>query len=349
MDKVIHALPSMTDVFKELIHQPDELVRALRGMGLSCDGAQPVVTPLSGGVSSSIARIQMGSESYCLKQPLPQLRVAKEWLVPVDRVYAEIDWLRTAEAIVPGHVPHVIGVDEATNSFVMEFLSETFVNWKHELIEGRIDSDTAAQLGALLGRIHGGTCQQEQVARRFAHDAHFHALRLDPYFEEAGRQHPAVAPALHRLVARTRNTRLALVHGDVSPKNVLIGAAGPVLLDAECACYGDPAFDVAFCLNHFLLKAAWAPTMLPALFESFEALLDGHASHITWEAAGDLAGRIATLLPALLLARIDGKSPVEYLDDNARERVRIIALRLLAKPTTSLSEITTVWTGEFGL
>ena len=139
------------------------------------------------------------------------------------------------------------------------------------------------------------------------------------------------------------------MHGDVSPKNVLIGAAGPVLLDAECACYGDPAFDVAFCLNHFLLKAAWAPRMLPALFESFEALLDGHASHITWEAAGDLAGRIATLLPALLLARIDGKSPVEYLDDNARERVRIIALRLLARPTTSLSEITTVWIGEFGL
>lgn len=325
---------------------PDELLHVLRGMGLDAD-VPAVVTPLTGGVSSNIVRIQLGSQSYCLKQALPRLKVTKDWIVPVDRVYAEIDWLLTAEQIVPGHVPHVIGVDCATNSFVMEFLPETFVNWKHELMDGRVDPALAAQVGGVLGSIHAGTAGKDALAKQFAHDANFHAIRLEPYLEEAARQHPGVAPVLRELVERTGNTRLALVHGDVSPKNILIGPGGPVLLDAECACYGDPAFDVAFCLNHFLLKAAWSPALLPALLASFEALVDAYTPHIAWEAAATLTRRVATLLPALLLARVDGKSPVEYLDVEARKRVRAVALKLLDESALSLLEIPVLWKREF--
>lgn len=337
----------MISVFNDLINHPEELRRVIHEMGLDLAGEQPVVTPLLGGVSSSIARVQLGPRSYCLKQALPQLKVAKDWQVPVNRVYAEIDWLRTAEGIVPGHVPHVIGVDRSTNSFVMEFLPETFVNWKHELMEGRIKAEVAAQIGDVLGRIHSGTARQQALKTQFAHDANFYAIRLEPYLEEAARQHPAAAPRLRQLIERTRNTRLALVHGDVSPKNILIGRGGPVLLDAECACYGDPAFDVAFCLNHLLLKAAWSPVLLPLLLTSFEDFFDHYARHITWETIEALTGRVATLLPALLLARVDGKSPVEYLDAKTQGRVRVAALALLKESTPSLWDIATFWKKEF--
>ena len=118
---------------------------------------------------------------------------------------------------------------------------------------------------------------------------------------------------------------MALVHGDVSPKNILVAPQGPIFLDAECAWYGDPAFDLAFCLNHLVLKSFWVPN--PALRACFESLKDHYLAGVTWESS--IEERVATLLPGLLLARVDGKSPVEYLDETGREQVRRLARRML--------------------
>ena len=112
---------------------------------------------------------------------------------------------------------------------------------------------------------------------------------------------------------------MALVHGDVSPKNILVGPDGPVFLDAECAWYGDPAFDLAFCLNHLLLKCVWVPSAKEKLLQCFSVL---SSSYLQRFSSGNLEERTASLLPALLLARVDGKSPVEYLDEAQRSFVR---------------------------
>ena len=37
-----------------------------------------------------------------------------------------------------------------------------------------------------------------------------------------------------------------LVHGDFSPKNILISNKKIIYLDAECCNYGDPVFDLVF-------------------------------------------------------------------------------------------------------
>ena len=88
----------------------------------------------------------------------------------------------------------------------------------------------------------------------------FHDIRLEPYLVATAGGHPDRADGAAAAGARSRpRPGAALVHGDVSPKNILVGPAGPVFLDAECAWYGDPAFDLAFCLNHLLLKCLWTP------------------------------------------------------------------------------------------
>jgi aminoglycoside phosphotransferase (APT) family kinase protein len=151
--------------------------------------------------------------------------------------------------------------------FVMEYLEpEEFPVWKAELAAGRVDPAFSGSVGAILGEVHAATAGDPGVRKDFASDDFFHALRIEPYLEATAHAHSDLAPQLRALATRTANTRLALVHGDISPKNILVGPAGPLFLDAETAWYGDPAFDVAFCLNHLLLKCLWVPGEKEALF-----------------------------------------------------------------------------------
>lgn len=305
---------------------------------------------LTGGVSSTILRIEARSGTFCLKQALPMLKVAKRWNAPVDRVYAEIAWLQLAAQIVPGCVPRVLGIDRPTNSFVMSFLpADAFPNWKSELLAGRVDLSFAGMVGTTLARIHAATANQEKVKRDFANDDNFLALRLDPYLLEAARAHPELVMKLRALVVRTQTQKVALVHGDVSPKNILVGPSGPVFLDAECAVYGDPAFDVAFCLNHLLLKSVAIRNASASLLRSFDVLAGAYLSGVIWEPRKDIESRVASLLPALALARISGKSPVEYLDPSACQAVVRIAAALIAKPPEYLEELKRVWKEGFNL
>jgi hypothetical protein len=133
----------------------------------------------------------------------------------------------------------------------------------------------------------------------------------------------------------------------VSPKNILAGPRGPVFLDAECAWYGDPAFDLAFCLNHLLLKCAWRPQWTAQYLACFDAMSAAYLGAVTWEPAADIEARTAHLLPGLFLGRVDGKSPVEYITaEREREQVRRTARRLLLAPVQTLADVRSAWQRE---
>ena len=302
-------------------------------------------TPLAGGVSSDIWRLEAGGGAVCVKRALAKLRVADDWRAPVDRNLYEWRWFETVGARFPDRVPKTIALDEARGVFAMEFLpAEDHPLWKARLLAGRADPAFAAQVGEGIGRIHAATARDPAMAARFPTDALFHALRLDPYLLATARRRPEVAPAIEALAARTAATHLALVHGDVSPKNILIGPRGPVFLDAETAWYGDPAFDLAFCLNHLLLKALVAPEARADLRASFDALSRAYLAQVTWEPADALEARAASLLPGLFLARVDGKSPVEYLtDESQKDQVRRTAIPLLKSPPARLAAVQAAW------
>ena len=229
-------------------------------MAIVCANKPIVLHPLAGGVSSDIYRAELPQGVVCVKRALPQLKVAAEWKVPVDRNRYEVEWLRVAGGIVPQAVPRLLGEDRAAGAFAMEWLDPArYPVWKTLLLAGHVDAAQAALVGDVFGRLHAATADRADIAARFATDALFHALRLDPYLVTAARANAGASYALHELVRVTAATRRVLVHGDASPKNILMGPAGPVVLDAECAWYGDPAFDLAFLLNHLVLKSALRP------------------------------------------------------------------------------------------
>ena len=307
-------------------------------------------SPLAGGVSSDIFRVEADGRVFVVKRALAKLRVASEWLAPTSRNRHEADWLETVARILPGAVPNVLARDDDAGIFAMEYLDpQVFPVWKDRLRAGEVDIDFAAEVACRLAAIHAKTAGDGGIAARFATDSVFHALRLEPYFEAAARRNPEAAAGLLAISARTLATRVALVHGDVSPKNILVGPRGPVFLDAECAWYGDPAFDLAFCLNHLLLKCLWNRAAAPRLLEAFERLSDAYLGRVTWETRGELEDRAARLLAALLLARVDGKSPVEYLGAPDRDFTRRISLELIAAPVPSPSLIARVWATRLGL
>jgi 5-methylthioribose kinase len=318
--------------------RPSELERFLARAGL---GAPLRVETLSGGVSSDIWRVEIASGAICVKRALPRLRVAQLWEAPIARNRYEREWLQAAAAIVPGAAPRVLAWDDEAGLFAMECVEAPV--WKSLLHDGLADVAFAAKVGAALAAIHAATAGDERLAERFPTDAIFHAIRLEPYLVATGRVHADLAAHLNGLERRTAATHRALVHGDVSPKNILVREAGPMFLDAECAWYGDPAFDLAFCLNHMFLKCVWVPAARTDFLACFDALAAAYLERVTWESAAALEERAATLLPGLLLGRVDGKSPVEYLDESGRALVRRAARELLFAPVTTLRELKAAW------
>lgn len=322
-----------------------ELVAALRRLGLVGPDEAPAMRPLTGGVSSDIWLVEAARGPFCVKRALAKLKVAADWRAPVGRNANEVAWIEMARAIVPGSAPAILGHDSDAGLFAMDYLDPASHRlWKAALRDGDADPVFAAAVGNAIGRIHAATAGDTAVAARFATDAIFWPIRLEPYLLATAERHPALAARLRGLADHTAATRCALVHGDVSPKNILVGPHGPVFLDAECAWYGDPAFDAAFCLNHLLLKCLWTPSARAGFRACFEALASAWLAQVDWEPAADAEARVASLLPALALARVDGKSPVEYLTAASdRTFVRIVAGGLVADGPATLATVAGRW------
>jgi aminoglycoside phosphotransferase (APT) family kinase protein len=322
---------------------PEQVVGFLRDSNLIEAGEVPAASALPGGVSSEIWRVDTARGPLCVKRALHRLRVAQVWEAPVERNHFEYEWFRVAGRAAPGAVPRVLA--EGGGTFAMQYLEPArHPVWKTLLSQGTADVQFAAKVGAALAAIHGATAGREEVAGVFATDRIFHDIRLEPYLVFTGKRFPFLNESFDLLAKRTAQTRLCLVHGDVSPKNILCGPDGPIFLDAECAWYGDPAFDVAFCLNHLLLKCLWVPAAAQDFLGCLASLWDSYKGAISWEEKKDLEYRIATLLPALLLARVDGKSPVEYItEEPQKQRVRDVAAPLIRERPETLQQVLEAW------
>jgi tRNA A-37 threonylcarbamoyl transferase component Bud32 len=322
---------------------------SLVSVGLAEDPARLLFARLEGGVSSDIWRVDGAKTAICVKRARKRLAVAATWEVPVERNHYEAEFLRVVSEEVPGFAPELLAEDEARGLIVLPFLDPgTWRLWKTQLLAGEVDIAVARTAGTHLGRLARATRGRPDLAKRFGTLDLFFDLRLDPYLMECARRHPDLAAPLTALVEATSARREALVHGDVSPKNMLVGAgARCLILDAECAWYGDPAFDLAFLVNHLCLKAVHVPGAAGSLAEAIGALLSARAEADATDEATEVARRAARLLPGLLLARLDGKSPVEYLTENEdRAHVRDTARRFLLSPAEDVEDIVVALTGR---
>lgn len=318
------------------------VIVALRSLGLVGRGEAVEVLPLAGGVSADVYSVRTASgRKMVVKRSIPRLRVKAEWCAPVGRDAVEVAWLETARAIDARLAPEVIGWSREEHLIVLAWIDGPA--WKQEMIDGRVDPAFAGQVGHDLARLHCATAGRADIARRFPSGENFRALRIDPFLLYTADRHPDVGPRLSELAADLARGKDALIWGDASPKNILVGADGPVFVDAETATIGDPAFDVAFCLTHLLLKSVWLAPLAEALMASFEALRNTYLANDSTDPR--FSERATALIGALLLARVDGKSPAGYLSADQDGVVRRRAKAILARPKLDLSMLPDFWRG----
>lgn len=306
---------------------------------------EPRVTSLGGGVSNIVLRVTDGDIDMVIKQALPRLNVAEEWLASIDRVGIEVECLKLFErGLPPGAVPKLLYYDADNYSYGMTMLPEQFRMWKSELLEGRVREEIARSVGDLLGQIHGMTWDRAQIGPTFDDVKPFTQLRIDAYYRTTQSRHPEDAVYFDRAIDLALNQKETLVHGDFSPKNILVDEAGQVvLLDYEVAHFGDPAFDLGFLLNHLVLKAVHVPRARTQLQEAAMAFWDAYQNGFAKKGvtpSTDLEERVVAHLGCLQLARIDGKSPAEYIqDEREKETVRRFAKGLLRDGVRKLGDV----------
>ena len=296
------------------------------------------VESLGGGVSNVVFRVAAGGDCLVVKQPLPNLAVDDDWPADVERVHNEAaaaraydDVIRTAglsdvrvpRVVFEDHADHVIGIGCAPSGATM---------WKRDLLDGRVDPSVAERLGHFLGTSHAAAAGDESLRGEFTHEGPFEQLRLDPYHRTVAERHPDLVPAIEAERDRIESVSRTLVHGDFSPKNVLVDRRGEMstlwILDFEVAHWGDPAFDTAFMLNHLFIKSIYRAAEREQYVEAARRFWDAYVARVDWEIETETVRELAILM----LARVDGKSPVEYVTAaETKRQLRTTAERALVE------------------
>ncbi|HEV2296671.1 MAG TPA: aminoglycoside phosphotransferase family protein [Tepidisphaeraceae bacterium] len=331
------------------IEHHDQLVDYLRESGRIEAHESPIVRTLGGGVSNRTVWVQRPSgEAWVLKQSLPKLRVEVDWYSDPARIRREALGLSWLERLAPpGTITPLMFEDPAHNLLAMQAVPEPHENWKSMLLDGRIDLRHVGQFAMLLATVHqAAAASSEPLPELFGDRCFFESLRLEPYYEYTATRVPAATDFLRALVADTRAHRRTLVHGDYSPKNILVRNDRLILLDHEVIHWGDPSFDVGFAMAHLLSKAHHLPLHRARFIDAanhFTSVYSTSARGI-WDEEMDRRSARQTL--GCLLARVAGRSPLEYLHDEERARQQRVVTKLMGEGRLTLSETIFRFHGE---
>lgn len=326
--------------------ESESLPDLVRKAGLCSERESLSVVTLGGGVSCDVLLVKSRRGAWIVKQALPQLRVKDEWLADRKRAYAETACLRTIRSLVSGHpAPEVLFEDREDFACVLEYAGDGNRTWKQDLMSGVVDRKVTDRVAALLSEIHSKTFVDTKVREEFGDDSNFHQLRLLPYLTTAAMRNTNVKSQLEEVVSFLAGKKLCLVHGDFSPKNILLLPDGRIwVIDCEVAHFGNPVFDLAFCTNHLILKAVHLASP-PHLAEARRLW------SVYWSTSRfrNLEGQGVRTLAALMLARVDGKSPVEYLDERERAVVRGVSRQLVKDREETFSDLIQRVTEQTGI
>ncbi|MBP1931255.1 phosphotransferase family protein [Ammoniphilus resinae] len=321
----------------------NEIREYLVGNAIVDEGSSCVIEFLRGGVSNTVLKIGTERESYVLKQALPRLNVKEDWFADVRRIITEKDCLKWLNHLVPGHVPQLIHEDEKNLIYIMEFISAPGT-WKNHLLDGLLDFRVAEAVAKSLAAIHSLSANEPNIRDRFSNKEIFTQLRINPYYRHLKGKHPMLNRIIDDVSEQCLATSQCLVSGDFSPKNILVDGPRITLLDFEVAHFGDPSFDIGFLLNHLLLKSVKNKRYKESYLNMMVLVLEEYFRHTPNFSRKDLEESTIRQLALLFLARVDGKSPAEYITSEAdRIWIRKFSYEVLESNIKTLHELSQLY------
>ena len=296
---------------------------------------------LKGGVSSEVYRVKTENNFYCIKRCLNKLLVKKNWVVDINRVKYEYLWLKHCKKILNRNIPKVFHYDEENKSIIMEYFNnKNFKTLKEEYFNKNININTLKSISKHLVKLHLKNKNNKTKIIFDGNKNNFFDLRLDAYFNEVGRVYPKYKKYIQQINKNYLKHSTTLVHGDFSPKNILIGNKRIIYIDAECCNYGDPVFDLVFFSNHLLIKSIIIREKKQEFLKGYKIFYNEYLKSINKKNLNKFIDRIIKMTPIMLLARIDGKSPVEYISSvKIKDSIRKKSFKLLNSNIKNLEQI----------
>lgn len=310
----------------------ETIVAYLKDREIFSPESSPLVEVLTGGVSNVVLAVSGEGKDLVLKQALPELKVASKWIADQRRALVEARAIEVLHELTPENVPKLYDVDPDQFILIIERAPRTMAIWKEDLLSGSIQPEIAAHLGQILGLWHRNTAGDPTILREFQEDSLFEQLRISPFYRAIATAHESISKRITTLITELVKDKSCLVHGDYSPKNILVeGQSKVIVLDFEVAHTGNPVFDLGFLLAHLLCKYEFFQDQeeQAALGQAADAFVHAYEQSFEDSVAASLPWHIA----AIALARVDGRSPVGYLDSATQERLRCRTLTILQSET----------------
>lgn len=311
----------------------------LRQRNLVSDEAGFEINYCKGGVSGTVVYVDRPGKPLIIKQALAQLKVKETWLCDPNRMYIEYESNKIYHELMPENAPEVYFYDEENYIYGREAVPAGCNMWKADLLDGLLDFKVAQKSIETLAVVHKECARNPRVAAQFADKKIFHDLRISPYITFTVGKHPQLKVYADRVSSELMEQSITLVHGDYSPKNIMVVGRGISVLDYEVAHYGHPAFDLAFFSNHFILKAVKNRQFAQAYLNMLAYMMEIYFNRMDYMDRAELESCYIRTLALLMIARVDGKSPVEYLatEPEKQQMVRQMAFGLVEEKIENFS------------
>ena len=299
------------------------------------------VEVLTGGVSCVVLAVTSDEREVVVKQALPELKTKAKWVADQRRAIVEAEAMRVYQSITPDSVPELIDCDEANFTLTMSRLPNTCTNWKQDMLEGRIHPEMGEKLGKILAQWHNATAVDAAIKAKFMEGELFEQLRVSPFYRAVAAKNPNLQAVINSLIEEITNEKIALVHGDFSPKNILATPENsPIVLDFEVAHTGNPVFDLAFVSAHLLCKTIRTQSASEkAAITSTALKFLGSYSQTSQTSRISIAKSLPQHVALIALARVEGISPVNYLDEPAQQRLVAITNAAMLDSTMTYEQL----------
>lgn len=323
---------------------PDEIFSASVKFGLLNKNQTYKFKKITDGVSSDIWHVKTLDKEYCIKRALRKLTVKEDWFAPIERNNFEANYFKYSKIIIPESFPKILGHDSKNYILAMEwFDNNKYIVWKKKLLNKSISIKDGKRIGKLLGTVHKYYYKKKKFRSIFLNDKTFYDIRIEPYLVFTSKFYPELSRYYKSTINFLKKNQTTVIHGDFSPKNILLGKNYPIILDAETACWGNPIFDLAFFNNHIILKSILNPDIYKGYIKLSKSFLNAYLYYFSFVNNKTYIKEFVKLQALLILARVDGKSPVEYFTDQHKIKARMLATNIILKKKLTLESLFQTW------